>query len=205
VRRIREYDDFLLKPLWAVETLIYLVLIAAFLMRLDPLERSRGWREILVPLAGGILPFALLLSPPHPGIWRFPARLEAVFWAMSACTALTVWGMWTLRRAFSITVEARCLVTGGPYRWIRHPVYAGEILTAAVVTVWRFSWIGVAVFLLFAAIQLARSRWEEAKLARVFPDYRRWARGAWWVLPWRDPDSEPVAPGKGTPSRPARS
>jgi hypothetical protein len=43
--RLTQFDEFLLKPLWLVETLIYLVLAAAFLMRLDPIERSRGYAK----------------------------------------------------------------------------------------------------------------------------------------------------------------
>jgi protein-S-isoprenylcysteine O-methyltransferase Ste14 len=98
-------------------------------------------------------------------------------------TALTVWGMWSLRRSFSITVEARELVTSGPYRWLRHPVYAGELLTSAAVTAWRFSILNLALFGLFAAIQLLRSRWEEKKLGRIFSSYAGWAKTVWWFWP----------------------
>jgi protein-S-isoprenylcysteine O-methyltransferase Ste14 len=180
-RRVAQYDDFLLKPLWIVETLIYVVLAAAFFVRIDPIDRSRGVREVLVPLAGGVLPFALLTTSPHPAIWKNPTALYTVFWCMTLATALTIWGMWTSRRAFSITVEARELVTSGPYRWIRHPIYAGEILTGAAVTVWRWSWLNAGLFVLFAAIQLARARWEEQKLARVFPEYAAIARTRVWL------------------------
>jgi|ERR1700674_1775780 protein-S-isoprenylcysteine O-methyltransferase Ste14 len=183
VRRIGEYSDFLLKPLWVMETLIYLVLIAAFLLRINPLDRARGVREVLLPLVGGLLPFALLASPPHPSVRSNVAALYGVFWWMTVATALTIWGMWSLRRSFSITVEARELVTRGPYRWLRHPVYAGELLTAAAVMAWRFSYLALVTFGLFAAIQLLRSRWEEKKLGRVFANYADWAKTVWWFWP----------------------
>ncbi len=181
--RVEYYDQFLLKPLWAVETLIYVTLMVAFLLRLDPRERSRGVREIVVPLAGGVAPFALLLSPPQAAIGNNLITLQAVFWWMTVASALTVWGMWSMRRTFSITVEARALVTSGPYRWLRHPIYAGELLTAAAVTLWRFSILNLFVFAAFVAIQLLRARSEEQKLARVFPEYTAWADGSWWF--WR--------------------
>ncbi len=182
-RRIGQYDDFLLKPLWVVETLVYLVLASAFLLRLDPVDRARGMRDIVVPLAGGLLPFALLFVPPNPAVAADPILLHGVFWWMTAATALTIWGIWTLRSSFSITVEARALVTAGPYRWLRHPVYAGELLAAAAVMVRRFSLSNLALFVLFVAVQLWRSRWEEQKLSRVFPAYRDWARTRLWF--WR--------------------
>lgn len=188
VRRVQQYDAFLLKPLWLVETLIYLVLAAAFIMRLDPLERSRGVREVLVPLVGGLLPFALLTSPPHSAVWTHSILLHGVFWWMTIATVFTVWGMWVMRRAFSITVEARELVTRGPYRWIRHPIYTGELLTAAAVTLWRFSILNLALFAAFVAIQLLRSHWEEQKLARVFSAYADTTGRVWWF--WRFRRSE---------------
>ena len=179
-RRVAEYDRFLLKPLWVVETIIYLVLLIAFLVRVEPVDRSVGVKQVLIPLLGGVLPFALLGSSPHPAIWGNPTALYAVFWTMTLATALTVWGMWTLRRSFSITVEARQLVTGGPYRWVRHPIYLGEMLTALAVAIWRFSWLNLGIAVAFVAIQLVRSREEERKLARVFADYEFLARRSRW-------------------------
>lgn len=179
--RVREYGQYLVKPLWMVETLVYLVLIIAFLLRVEPVERSRGVREILVPLAGGMLPFLLLASQPTPVIGRSSLLLQLIFWWMTAATSLTAWGIWTLRRSFSITVEARRLVKVGPYRWIRHPIYLGELLAALAVMAWRFSWFNVLVFFLFGWVQLSRARWEEIKLARNFPEYEQFRRESWWV------------------------
>ena len=88
--------------------------------------------------------------------------------------------MWTLRKSFSITVEVRELVTNGPYRWIRHPVYLGEVLAAAAVTVWRFSFLNLAVLSFFVVLQLLRARLEEEKLARNIPAYKEYARKVWW-------------------------
>lgn len=185
VKRLGEYDTFFLKPLWFVETAIYAVLLLAFLVRVEPVDRSVGWGQVALPLVGGVLPFALLLTAPHPAVFRDPLRLQWVFWMMTIATALTVWGMWTLRRAFSITVEARQLVTDGPYRFLRHPIYAGEIITAAAVALWRWSWLNAGILLLFIAIQLYRARAEERKLARAFAGYTTFAARAPWL--WRVP------------------
>ncbi|MBI5013930.1 MAG: hypothetical protein HZB55_00365 [Deltaproteobacteria bacterium] len=180
VVRVRQYREFSLKPLWGVETLVYVVLAGAYLARLEPVERSRGWREVALPVVGALIPFALLATPPHPFAAANPQRLLAVFWWLTAATSLTVWGVWTLRRAFSITAEARTMVTGGPYRWVRHPVYLGELLAAAGVCAWRFSVVNVALLTAFVLAQCWRSRVEETKLARSFPEYAAWARGRWW-------------------------
>ena len=181
LRRIAEYDAYLVKPLWAAETAVFLVLIVAFLVRVRPVDRSRGLAEIALPGVGALLPFALLLSEPAAVVYRSGLLLKGVFWAMTLATALTVWGMWALRRSFSITVEARSPVTVGPYRWVRHPIYLGEILTAAAVALWRLSWVNMTVWVLFVGVQLWRARREEEKLERNFPEYGEYREGVWWL------------------------
>jgi len=171
IRRIAQYHDFLFKPLWVVETLIFFAILMSYAIRTEPLERSQGFREILIPLIGGVTPFVLLLTPPSPWIVHNIYSLYAVFYWMTAATSLTCWGIWTLRRSFSITVEARVLVTNGPYRWLRHPIYLGEILTAGGVLVWRFSPQNLALFIIFVQVQILRARWEEEKLKKFFPHY----------------------------------
>jgi protein-S-isoprenylcysteine O-methyltransferase Ste14 len=183
IHYISSYDLYIFKPLWFMETLIFIVFLVSYLIRKDPVSRSSGAKEIIVPLIGGILPFALLISPPNLFIAGNPLALQVIFYWMTAATALTVWGLWTLRRSFSITVEARGLVISGPYRWIRHPIYSGEILTALAVTVWRFSLLNIFIITLFVVIQMLRAKWEEDKLARVFPGYSIYAAKTSWLFP----------------------
>jgi protein-S-isoprenylcysteine O-methyltransferase Ste14 len=127
-----------------------------------------------------MLPFGLLTTSPSAWVTGSNTLLTVVFCWMTLATAFTAWSMWVLRRSFSITVEARALVTSGPYQWVRHPVYMGEILSAAAVVFWRWSLLNSAIFLLFAVIQLFRARREEAKLARAFPEYKVYAKRSWW-------------------------
>lgn len=187
-RRLGEYDRFLLKPLWALETVIYGLFLVAYLVRRAPRSRSRGWREILVPLVGAMAPFAFLLTPPGGPVGESREGLQAIFWGMTGGTALTVWALWTVRRSFSITVEARELVTEGPFRFFRHPMYLGEIVTGGAVVCWRPSVWNTALFASFVFLQLLRARMEENKLFHVFgEDYGTFASSRWWFLPWRQP------------------
>ncbi|MDO9068497.1 MAG: methyltransferase [Deltaproteobacteria bacterium] len=181
MHRMGQYKDFLVKPLWVVETLIFVVFLVSYAIRIDPLERSRGFREIVVPLIGAALPFVLLLKPPNQWIASSIYRLNAVLYWMTAASSLTLWGLWTLRRSFSITVEARALVTGGPYRWVRHPIYLGEMLTAGGVLVWRFSPENLVIFIIFVLVQILRARWEEGKLTKTFPEYKDFAAQSKWI------------------------
>lgn len=181
IHRIGQYKDFLVKPLWVVETLLFVVFLVSYIIRMDPVERSKGYREIVVPLIGGVLPFLLLLTPPSQWIASSPYKVHAVLYWMTAASSLTLWGLWTLRRSFSITVEARGLVTGGPYRWVRHPIYLGEMLTAGGVLVWRFSLENLVIFIIFVQIQILRARWEEGKLMKIFKEYAYYAAQSRWI------------------------
>lgn len=178
--RIGQYDTFFFKPLWLAETLLFAVLAAAFIVRRDPVARSRGVAEIIVPLVGSVLPFGLLTTPPVMWIGGTRGLVIMISLWMTIATLFTTWGMWTLRRSFSITVEARALVTSGPYRWIRHPVYLGEVMATLAVMVWRLSVLNIMIFALFVSIQLSRAYLEERKLLNIFPDYRNFADGSWW-------------------------
>jgi protein-S-isoprenylcysteine O-methyltransferase Ste14 len=181
IHRIAQYHRFLVKPLWVLETLIFLAFLLSYAIRTEPLERSKGCKEIIIPLIGGVMPFFLLLTPPSHWIIHNVYGLYAVFYWMTAATSLTLWGIWTLRRSFSITVEVRALVTSGPYRWLRHPIYLGEILTALGVLTWRFSLQSLILFIIFAQIQLLRARWEENKLTDSFPEYQNYRTNGKWI------------------------
>jgi protein-S-isoprenylcysteine O-methyltransferase Ste14 len=84
--------------------------------------------------------------------------------------AYSVWGLAYLRRSFSIIPEARRLVTGGPYRFSRHPVYLGEIVTAIGVNLATAGWPGALAVGYFVVAEVLRMRWEEKVLAEAFPD-----------------------------------
>lgn len=181
VLRVGQYHNYFWKPLWAAETLLFIVLIIAFIVRHNPVERSYGIKEIIVPLIGSVLPFGLLGTIPNIWITGNTTLLTVIFLWMTLATVITIWGMWVLRHSFSITVEVRALVTCRPYCWVRHPVYMGEILAAAAVLVWRWSWLNSAIFLLFVIIQLLRSRWEESKLKKAFPAYNELLAKSRWL------------------------
>lgn len=146
----------------------------------DPIERARGVREVLIPLIGAELPMALLTSPPQYAFFKNIIYQYGLSFWMTLSLLLTLWGMWVLRKSFSVMVEARVLVTCGPYRWIRHPIYAGEFFTIMAIFLLCFSRLNLVFFSLIVVILLLRSYWEEEKLSRVFPDYKKWARTAWW-------------------------
>jgi protein-S-isoprenylcysteine O-methyltransferase Ste14 len=80
-----------------------------------------------------------------------------------------------LGRCFGVLPEVRGLVTNGPYRLVRHPVYAGELgAVVGLVIGAPSSWNLMAATMFFAA-QGVRMRLEERVLESEFPEYREYA------------------------------
>jgi protein-S-isoprenylcysteine O-methyltransferase Ste14 len=89
-----------------------------------------------------------------------------------------------LGRCFGILPEARGLVTRGPYRLVRHPVYLGELgvcagLVIGAPTIWN-----IACAALILAAQIVRMGLEERALEAEFPEYAAYARRTSRIVPW---------------------
>jgi hypothetical protein len=61
-----------------------------------------------------------------PVRWQFSASVIAVFLAIIGY-AIALWGISYLRRSFALMVAVREVVSGGPYAYVRHPMYLGYI------------------------------------------------------------------------------
>jgi protein-S-isoprenylcysteine O-methyltransferase Ste14 len=86
-------------------------------------------------------------------------------------TLLAVWTVWILRPAFSLVPQARVLVTRGPFRFARHPIYASYVLQYFGFWLLHPSWTLAGVLLLWTVLMLLRVRAEEDVLSKSFPEY----------------------------------
>jgi protein-S-isoprenylcysteine O-methyltransferase Ste14 len=89
--------------------------------------------------------------------------------------AFAIYALLSLRLSFSIMPEARKLVTRGPYRFVRHPVYLGEIVAAVGVVLALPSALSLVVLVTYTAAQLVRTTWEEEILSTAFSEYSAYA------------------------------
>jgi protein-S-isoprenylcysteine O-methyltransferase Ste14 len=71
----------------------------------------------------------------------------------------------TLGRAFGLLPAARGIVTRGPYRLVRHPIYLGYLISHIGFLLTNFSWRNLAVLACLYAAQVVRMRREEAVLS----------------------------------------
>ncbi len=181
--------------------LTYVLIALSFVIRMAPLKRAARALEIVIPIIGAFWPFIpfvvkgvlQMTESPYYDVLKaqlfdlglgFPRFLIGTG-LIVAGNLLDVWGYAVLCRSLSIVAEARELKVTGPYRFVRHPVYLGQILAqagvwlcfAAVNPVW---WVFYACFVGF---QLYRSRVEDEVLENAFGEpYREWKRRTFWFF-----------------------
>jgi protein-S-isoprenylcysteine O-methyltransferase Ste14 len=76
------------------------------------------------------------------------------------------------------------LVTEGPYRWLRHPMYLGQLAIAVGAPLTLGCRFALAVSFAAALVLVARVRLEENALARTYPDYGDYRRRAKRLIPF---------------------
>jgi protein-S-isoprenylcysteine O-methyltransferase Ste14 len=76
------------------------------------------------------------------------------------------------------------LVTSGPYRLVRHPIYSG-ILVAGVGTALALNWVWLAAVVLPAVFFIYSATVEERYLTEQFPDeYPAYKRSTKMLVPY---------------------
>jgi protein-S-isoprenylcysteine O-methyltransferase Ste14 len=114
--------------------------------------------------------------------------------AVTFCVWLLV-SVLFLGRNFGVLPEARGLVTRGPYRLVRHPVYLGEIGACTGLAIAAPSAYNAIVLAALIAAQAVRMVLEERALAEAFPAYIGYATYTPRLLPRRRPLSKRPSAG----------
>lgn len=138
---------------------------------------------MLAPILGlgaNLIPLAAGLEVEFLGAWSVPLPLTAA--ALLAVGAGYGFGAWALveNRFFSGTVRIQVerghfVVDSGPYRFVRHPGYAGGLLMfAAAPLVYGVAWTGVFAGLICGVLVL-RTALEDRTLLEKLPGYREYA------------------------------
>jgi protein-S-isoprenylcysteine O-methyltransferase Ste14 len=170
-------------------TILHEALVAiAFFTRTPARRTLGGWVPRVVAYAGSLglmvfiqiaklaLPSALVPTTHHASL-----GLGAMLWL--AGLVLGIWAIWHLRRAFSLEPAARTLVTTGPYRFARHPIYTGYLLQYG--GMWLMYPTAILALALGAwlVLMIARIQFEETVLGQAFPDHAAYRRRVGALMP----------------------
>jgi protein-S-isoprenylcysteine O-methyltransferase Ste14 len=150
--------------------------------------RDRGTRVVIVTTLGAAIVAAVGAQSVATEL-QLPAPLRtagvAVMWLG---LALRVWAIASLGASFRTTVEVepgQAVVSSGPYRWIRHPSYAGLLLIVAGFGAALGNWLSLAACVVLPLPAIGwRIHVEEAELGRVLGQaYRMYQSGRARLIP----------------------
>jgi len=159
--------------------------ITAERQNMESFQDAKAWDKLLAPLmaVSVVFPMVIVAGLDHRYSWspEFPLWLGVVGFILIAFGyAFAAWALVENRFFFSVvriqTDRGHVVCDTGPYRFVRHPGYAGSILplfgvVLALGSVWTL--IPAAVASIIAVI---RTVLEDQTLQEELPGYRDYAR-----------------------------
>jgi protein-S-isoprenylcysteine O-methyltransferase Ste14 len=164
-----------------LSVIVYLVVIAATLVvRMRPARKARGVEPRMSALIGTFLLTVVVVFPRRD--LSMLAGLASALLTLSG-NAFAVVVLMQLRESFSIMAEARQLITGGAYRFVRHPLYLAEEIAVIGMVMQYFSLWTAMILAVQIGFQLRRMRNEEVILAGTFLEYLAYRERTARIIP----------------------
>lgn len=158
----------------------FIVFILVLLFRRKPIARSSGIRIYIAAVYGTFLSHAITELQPRSS--TFFLQVISLF-IILAGAIFTIYSVLSLGRSFSILPEARKLVMTGAYAFVRHPLYLGELVVLAGITLHFASLTALFLLILIIYFQIERMKYEEKILSEVFPEYLLYMKKTFRLIP----------------------
>ena len=153
------------------------LLVGVFLMRRrTDTTSTRPWDWFVATIGGWL---ALAMRPHESG-----GLLETYGTALQVLgLSCVIVGFATIGKSFGVVAANRGLKVGGPYRFVRHPIYMSHSITLIGLTLANLWWYNAAVLITVTIFQVFRMQAEERVLAATsdYDAYR--GRVRWRLLP----------------------
>lgn len=146
-------------------------------------HRGEGWVVVQVLLLG-----LYIIAPLSGGDWAPACVVQVLGWALAGFGAIIIaWSAVRLGRSltpFPRPTEHGALITDGPYRIVRHPIYAALLLSClgAAIGTGNLLRLGVTgMLLIFFEVKSTR---EEQWLKERYPGYLDYSKRVKKLIPW---------------------
>jgi protein-S-isoprenylcysteine O-methyltransferase Ste14 len=170
-------------PRWLSAALVcvfYALIIWSYLRRGPAVASTRSVVASAAAVLATLTPFTFpLLAGGAPG----PARQLAADCLLVAGTAWSVWSLRCLGTNLSVIAQARAVADRGPYRLVRHPLYAGELTSSLGLVLAAGTVTALAIWIGLVGMQIYRATREEQVLLAALPGYRDYRARTAALLP----------------------
>ena len=139
----------------------------------------RSDRLSLIGLVILVLCFAFFAARTFTIVWTTPRVIGTAIFAISF--PLFLLARWQLGSSFSVTPQARSLITTGLYARIRNPIYLFGGLMVVGMSLFVSPWGPLVVATILIPLQVYSARKEEQVLRQAFgEDYARYKQQTWF-------------------------
>lgn len=144
--------------------------LVAFRLVIRKDERQGSpWQIKVIAWVSAMLPLTAMVTGSAGAVFMVPGLF------------LSIWALVALGGSLSISPSDRGLVQSGPYRLIRHPMYAGELLALfglCFANPMLWNWVILAVFGVSIYMRIV----EEESILDGYHKYQQ--RVTWRLVPW---------------------
>jgi protein-S-isoprenylcysteine O-methyltransferase Ste14 len=154
---------------------------ALVVVRPVPLRRGGDLFGVLAAVGAqaGVLVLGVVAGDSGSGLVLLVANVVLAGGLLFAIASVAFLG-----RCFGVLPDVRGLVTRGPYRLVRHPLYLGELTAVLGVAMGSDRWaFALPVWCLCVGLQLIRTHYEERTLRAAFPEYGAYAQRTKRLIP----------------------
>ena len=128
------------------------------------------------------VPVVLPLWPESALIRWIGAFVFAAGWMTAVAGRVPLGSNWSNIETPDVLTEQR-VISHGVYRYIRHPIYVGDLLLLFGLEIALNSWLVIGPLLL-APVVLAKATREENMLRKRLPGYRKYCRNSKRFVPY---------------------
>jgi protein-S-isoprenylcysteine O-methyltransferase Ste14 len=163
-----------------LSSLLYVFVESMFVIiaftRRKPSQISTSFSVWIIAFSGALLP--LLAMPTGTRDYFMAQALQFL------SVLLQGYGILSLNKSFGLVAANRGIVTGGFYRFVRHPLYFSYFIGVSGFLINHFSLYNAFLFSVFAMCQIQRIRYEEDLLRqdRAYKAYMKTTR--WRLIPY---------------------
>jgi protein-S-isoprenylcysteine O-methyltransferase Ste14 len=143
----------LLEGDWMVFPLFFHAFLSAVFLVLNIKDNKRApLIRRLVAWCSAALPMLIKLDLVVPFSIKLLSMLGVI---------IAIWALLSLGKSFDVSPADRGLVNKGPYQYVRHPMYASQLLSVIVLVLINPSFRNLSVLLGLFISTFLRIRWEE--------------------------------------------